>query len=109
MDNKRQDVLQKRLTEIQEWIDFSQSDRWQKLKARIEEKVIVPAKDAFWNTAIEGKSNEQLLRNTLAQRTTVRVGNQIIGLVEGYSVEAEQIKKELEQIEKHQPKKEKEN
>jgi hypothetical protein len=104
LDNKRQDALAKRLNEVQEWVDFSQTDRWLKLKTKIEEVIINPARDAFWNTEIETKSNEVLIRNTLSQRTTIRVAKKIIDLVEGHIAAGEEIKKELEQIEKHKNK-----
>lgn len=109
MDNKRQDALEKRLNDIQEWVDFSQTDRWLKLKTKIEDLIINPAKDAFWNTEIETKSNEILIRNTLSQRTTIRVAKKIIDLVEGHIAVANEIQKELEQIENHKNKKGEQN
>jgi len=101
LDKNRTDALQKKINDTQEWVDFAGTDRWEKLKNRILNEVVNPAKEAFHKTEIDLLTDEKVLRGFLGQRATVKVGLKIIGLVEGSILENLQAKKELEEIEKH--------
>lgn len=95
---ERRKNIEIELAKAQEWVDFSESAIWQKLKERIEKEVIAPAKDAFWLTDIDGVNNEKLIRHTLSQRAVVRTALNIINIVDAEKHRREQALKELEKI-----------
>ena len=101
---ERLDKLQKIVSEAQWWSDFAGSGAWAKLKERIEDLIIKPAKDAFWTTDTDNLNDEKIARNTLSQKTTVRTALKIINLVEKEKTRLKQAQGELEKIEKSEKK-----
>jgi hypothetical protein len=103
----RRESLQRTVSEAQMWADFAQTDVWKTLKSRIENEIVIPAKEAFHSVSIDGKSNDELVRNMVSMRTTVKVGTQIINLVESQNMRLKEAHRELEKI--AQVEKQKEN
>lgn len=95
---ERIDALNRIVSEAQWWSDFSQSDAWEKVKERIEKEIISPAKDAFWMTDSDSFTNEQIARNTLSQKNTVRTSQRIIAMVEGDRARLQKAQRELNTI-----------
>jgi ethanolamine utilization protein EutQ (cupin superfamily) len=98
----RANLLSKIVLESQEWVSFSDTDIWHKLRQRIEREIIDQAKEAFHTTSIDGKSNDELVRNMMSQRSAVKVANQIIMMVEA---ERQRLKNAQDEITKIETKK----
>ncbi len=92
--------LQRLIAECQMWEDFSRGEGWKRLKERIENEVISPARDAFWAVNIDNVDDKTLLRHTISQRAVVRAGYKIISMVDGSVEKKRQALKEVEKIEK---------
>lgn len=103
MDRNRTDALTRVLNETQPWVDFASTNRWQKLKEKIENEIINPAREAFHAVDIDQLTDDKVLRHTLTQRAVVRTALKVIDLVEGNILKNSQVQKELERIEKHKP------
>lgn len=95
----RLNMLEKIVLETREWVAFSESDIWKKLKERIEREVVSPAKEAFHAASVDGKSNDELVRNMMSQRASVKVANQIIMMVEGERQRLSDAENEINKIE----------
>jgi len=97
---ERLNALEKILQEATEWVAFSETSIWQKLKERIEKEIIEPAKNAFYEEHIDNLTNEVAFRHTISQRATVKTALNVINLVERHKTAKAQAEREIEKIER---------
>jgi hypothetical protein len=95
----RKEALERILSESQIFSSFAETDIWLTVKNKIENEIIKPAMDAFHVTTIDGKSNDELVRNMMSQRSAIKTAQRIIGFIENHKITEKQARVELEKIE----------
>lgn len=67
----RIDALEKQVEQSNCIRDMLESSGWKEYTEPYLQQQIDKAREAWWKSAIDGKTNEQLVRNMVAQRATV--------------------------------------
>lgn len=102
---QQKEKLERVAADAQAWAGFAESAIWEKLREHIEKVIIAPSVSAFHEAQIDGKTNEELVRNMVAQRATIKTAKSIIGFVTGHALRLKEAQRELENITKAENKK----
>jgi hypothetical protein len=102
---RTRETVHRELREASFWAQFAGSGAWKRLKQLIIDCHKGPADQAWHSMVTDGKPNEEIVRNLMSQRATVKTCDNIINDVENNIIKKQILEQELRIIESHTSKK----